>query len=415
MSVLSLEFFKKYILSARSGSLVRSFALISMAGVAIGLFALVLISSVMNGFGKSLRERSLAIEPHVVVNLDSKEEMSTIFQSDLVRQINEIPGTRLSLGRKGDVIIRTTQGFTDIAEAHGVDFEDLKFMMSKSHELNRDARDFDLEHALNLKPGEVLVGNELARKMDLFEGDVVTLVSSEALVLPSGEIPPFERLTVKGRLISNFADIDQRMIFYLREPGLPKMNDSAAFENLLEIRLENPERLEEVESILKNSKRRYQTWRMRNSALFSAVRLERITMSMVVGASAVIAAFSLFSFIVLLMTIKRKELGLLMAVGLSVRRVSDLFISIGLWLSACAVTLGVSFGVLTAWLVGRYSQGILPDFYYDTSIPTDIDGLQVLLIAVGFLAFCGASIRYVVTRNIPHDPVQALKKGQPTG
>lgn len=409
---MSFEFFKRYVFSPRAGSLIRTFALISMIGVAVGLFALVLISSVMNGFGKSLRERSLAIEPHIVVHLKSKSESANILTSDWVQKIKALRGSRLSFSRKGDVIIRTAQGFTDIAEAHGVDFADLKFMMTKSYELNKAAGDFDIDHTLNIKEGEVLIGNELARRLDLYEGDVVTLVSSEALILPSGEIPPFERLTVRGRLTSNFADIDQRMIFYLREPGLRKMNDSAAFENLLEIRLEDPEQTSIAENILKSEGRTYQTWRMRNSALFSAVRLERITMSLVVGASAVIAAFSLFSFVVLLITIKRKELGLLMAIGYSVRRITSLFISIGLWISAFAVALGVGVGLIVAWLVGKYSQGLLPDFYYDTSIPTDIDFPQVACMALGFLIFCYLSLKFVVTKNVPLDPVQALKKGQ---
>lgn len=410
--MLGLTLLQHYVFSKRAGSLIKTVALISIFGVALGLFALVLVMSVMNGFSHSIERRLLAVEPHLVVSLPGAKSETDLKGSEAGKWLYAQPQLRVDFFEEQDVILRSVEGHVDAGELRGLEPSALNYILKRAQDVRQKPQFHETLQSLELKPGEVLLGAELAQNMKVYEGDTLTLVSPEALLLPSGEVPPFEKVKIAGLVSTEFADIDQRLIFYNRTPGLAKLRGSSQFHVGLEVRTPDYRQLSRYQEELRKRGAIVKTWEERNSSLFYALKLERIMVGVLNSMSALITGFSLIAFMALLITHKRKEIGLLMALGLSKSQTRRVFLSLGLILSSVGIFLGIFFGVAAAVLVDKYSYGILPEFYYDRSIPADVSTYQVLTVLLVALAFCIFGCWLAIKRNILDSPSEALRTKQ---
>ncbi len=417
--MLELEFFRHFLLSRRAGSLIRTIAWLSIVSVAIGVFALVVVLSVMNGFHHSIRKRLLAAEPHLVFNLertpiDDQMGLSPPVLSYL-RKENGIP----DVVERQDVVLRTGDGVFAGAEARGLDRAAVIRLIHAVEEANRDekASSYSVpptdDIAMSMGPGEVMMGAELARGLGIFEGDKVTLIAPEALLLPAGEAPKFERVVVKRLLVTNVADLDNKLFLYSRGQSLLGLGGSASKRTDLEVWFPNADRAEsiksEVYSLDSNLKKgQVQTWGDRNSALFHALRLEIVSIGLFLALSTLIAGFSIITVLLILITQKRKEIGLLMALGLSRSKTRALFTRLGLLLSSVGILSGAILGVSACLVIDSLDTSILPDFYYDTTIPAKVNPLFVLAV-VGLAMGLAFIASYVPARKITDlEPADAL-------
>lgn len=369
-------------MSRRAGALVRTVAWICICGVALGVAALVVVTSVMNGFNDQIRGRLLAVEPHLVVKVPGVSTSEGILQNPIFQEIRSRPGIRADIYEKQEVIIRTVDGLFQGALAKGVEAESLERIIRESSEIASAGRIKDenayetpeaLAESLRLGPGEVMVGIDLARVLGIFEGDKIVVIAPEALLLPAGEAPPFERVVVKGFMRTNLEDIDANMIFFARGKSFGAFRRSPSREVGFEIRIPNPMKADELKKELLDRGLHAETWVDRNSALFYALKLEKIAMSVLLGLAALIASFSIVTVLILLLMQKRKDIGLLMAIGLSPRATRGLFVRVGLILSSIGIFGGLLFGLSICFIIARYPLSILPNIYYDTTIPASVD------------------------------------------
>jgi lipoprotein-releasing system permease protein len=417
--MLELEFFRHFLLSRRAGSLIRTIAWLSIVSVSIGVFALIVVLSVMNGFHQSIQKRLLAAEPHLVISL---EKTPPDVATGLGRPISDYlksENAMLDLIERQDVVIRTGEGVFSGAEARGLDRAAVMRLIASVEEANRGEKSSAYamppadELSVSMGPGEVMMGAELARSLGIFEGDHITVIAPEALLLPPGEVPKFERLVVKRLLTTNVADLDSKLFLYSRGQSLLGLGASASRRTDVEAWVPNPDRAEKMKSEIWKidhsfDTHRVQTWGDRNSALFHALRLEIVSIGLFLSLSTLIAGFSIVTVLLILITQKRKEIGLLMSLGLSRARTRALFTRLGLLLSSVGIISGAIFGVLACFVIESLDTSILPDFYYDTSIPAKVNPLfvgGVVALALG-LAFLAS---YVPARRITDlEPADAL-------
>ncbi len=417
--MLELEFFKHFLLSRRAGSLIRTIAWLSIVSVAIGVTALIVVLSVMNGFHQSIQNRLLAAEPHLVIGLD---KLPYYIPTALGRPVSDYLQTEkaeLDLIERQDVVIRTAEGVFSGAEARGLDRSAVLRLISSVEEANRGEKTSAFamppadELSNSIGPGELMMGAELARSLGIFEGDRITVIAPEALLLPPGEAPKFERLVVKRLLTTNVADLDNKLFLYSRGQSLLGLGSSASRRIDIEAWMPNPDAAEKIKGeILKIDKsydaNRVQTWGDRNSALFHALRLEIVSIGLFLSLSTLIAGFSIVTVLLILITQKRKEIGLLMSMGLSRSRTRALFTRLGLLLSSVGILSGAVIGVTLCLVIDSLDTSILPDFYYDTSIPAKVNPLFVsgvvgLALGLAFLA------SYIPARRITDlEPADAL-------
>lgn len=420
--MLEIDFFKQFLLSRRAGSLVRTIAWLSIVSVSIGVFALVVVVSVMNGFHESIRKRLLAAEPHLVIHLlapPSANSSNGMGISDSA--LNHIVsfGGELDLIDRQDVVIRTSDGVFSGAEARGLEPTAIARLVRAVDEANQSEKpsSYDIPKTdsdfLQMAPGEIMMGAELARGLGIFEGDRITVIAPEALLLPPGEAPRFERLIVKRLLTTNVADLDGKLFLYSRGKTLKGLGATASRRTDVEVWLKQAERASRVKNeILERdsslNSQTVETWEERNSALFHALRLEIFSIGLFLSLSTMIAGFSIVTVLLILITQKRKEIGLLMSMGLSRSKTRTLFTRLGMLLSSVGILSGATLGVIVCLLIDSLDTSILPEFYYDTTIPAKLNlwfvfGVVAFAMSLAFLA------SYIPARRITElEPADAL-------
>jgi lipoprotein-releasing system permease protein len=313
------------------------------------------------------------------------------------------------------VIIRTVDGNFGGAVARGVEAQTLKYILSETRKetIANHTSSVDpapvAEESTELAKGEVMIGIDLARSLGIFEGDTITLIAPEALLLPSGEAPPFERVVVKSLVTTNIADIDEKVLYYGRGRSLLTFQNSPSRVSGFEVRLPHPEEFGPLKASLELHGFKVESWVDRNSSLFYALKMEKFAMGVFLALAGLVASFSIVTVLVLLLTQKRKDIGLLMGLGLSPRKTQTLFIQVGLILSAIGIGTGLILGIVVSLLLDRFPIPLLPEVYYDATIPADLSAIFIvgILIVAALVAFISA---YIPARQTTREsPAEALR------
>ncbi len=352
--------------------------------------ALIVVVSVMNGFNRSIRDRLLEVEPHLVIDFNEINQAEQILEHPVYEKLKKFETELVAPISHQDVILRTSDGFVQHAVGNGVTRERLlqllEFANQKSGQVDEDLK----EKIENLGSGEVILGVGLADMIGLFREDTMVIIPPENLLLPSSEIPTLSRGTVKGFLLTDVERIDDRSFYYILDQSFPRLRNTAGRSIALEVWLQDAEQADWIKSQLAMSDLSIETWKERNASLFFALKIEKFVVSFLVGLSTMIAGLSIISVMVLLLTQKRKDVGNLLAMGMTKKDTKNTFVSIGMFLALFGVLGGLISGVILAMVVDRFSDDVLPAFYQETNIPAEVQVWQVggiVLIAVVFSYF----------------------------
>ncbi len=415
------DVFRHYLLSRRAGSLIRTVAWLCMCGVSLGVMALIVVTSVMNGFNDQIRNRLLAVEPHLIAKIPGVASADKLRTLPIYDFLKNRPDTQTEVFENQEVIIRTVDGLFQGAIAKGIEPGALGYIISETRKaaaLNNKKSPTDVETPpaddpnMKLGAGEIFIGIDLARSLGIFEGDKIVVIAPEALLMPEGEAPPFERVVVKGFLRTDIEDIDDKVLFFGRGLTFKALAGSSSHEAGFEVRIKDPEQVDRLKAELASRGVESATWIDRNSALFYALKMEKVAMSAFLGLAALIASFSIVTVLVLLLTQKRKDLGLLMALGLSPKQTRWLFVRVGLMLSSFGIFSGLILGLVICYVIARFPLPILPDIYYETIIPAKVDVRFVLgvLFAAAVIAFVSADLPVRgITRESPAEALRAKR------
>lgn len=420
--MLTWDLFKHYLLSRRAGSVVRIVAWLCITGVCVGVSALVIVLSVMNGFNGSIKRRLLAVEPHLILNFPGERSFQAVEQTPAVQYLKSLPNTQVDRVELQDVLLKTVEGNYGGAVAKGVDPNNLANIQRESlkADQSRQANNNQIDLAeptldsSTLGAGEVILGIDLARSLGIFEGDQLTVIAPEGLLLPPGEIPKFEKLLVKGLISTNVPEIDSQVIFFGRGKSLTNLGQAASRKLTVEVRIPDPEQFQPVEREIKKRSGVVESWAERNSSLLYALRLEKTMIGTFLALSALIASFSMVTVLVLLMTQKRRDIGIFMALGYSSAATRKLFLKLGLLLSAIGFGGGILLGLLVCILIQKFPLPILPNIYYDTTIPVRIEpaliaGVMLISCLIAFIGAWWPAKTY--TRILPSEALRSRGEG----
>lgn len=407
--MLSWLIFKNYLLSRRSGALVRIIAWHCILGIAMGVAALIIVLSIMNGFNIVIRNRMLSVEPHLVF---AQKERPTSEQAAKLRTIVEAISrdgvTDVNRFESQDLILRSSEGYFGGAVARGYDVKSIHALMERVWLAGRRDTAAPQEQSSDLGAREVILGVDLARTLGIFEGDEVVLVPPETLLLPKGEIPKLQKFKVRYLVSTQTPEIDSKLMFYSIDEYPAKMR-SLSLEQGFEVRLKNPYEAEKIKNVLRAQGMELQTWGERDTSLFFALKMESWAMTLFLSLAVLITSFSIVIVMVLLMSQKRQDIGLLMAMGLSLRKVRWTFVKVGLMLSFLGIFSGIVFGVIVCTVLDTYPIELLPDIYTDSTLPAKLSG-NILF----FVVSCSTMIAIVgsclpVWRYIISSPALALR------
>lgn len=415
--MLSWFYFSRYIFSKRSGALVRFIARLSVLGIAMGVFSFILVLSIMNGFNSNIKERILSVEPHLILRSSQFSDRIQLENSGVYKELSSLATNdrveSFDLFASQDVIFKTIDGVYHGGVARGLQTSSLQRMLSRLVEIERKSqgdRALWENEDLSLKPGEVLIGIDLAHRLGVLPGDTLTVVPPESLLLPPGEQPLFSKVTVKKILTTNVVEIDSQFIFYSLDSTLSALESSSSRYLGAEVWLPDVNQVEAFRQELSAFDVQLESWQDRNATLFFALRLEKMVMGLFLLLSGLIAICSVITVVLLLVSQKKQEIGVMRSFGMSASRITGLFAQMGFFLSLLGVVLGLCLSLLAIWFLKTYPLDILPGIYYDSQIPVDWDGglMVVVLFVAVILSFLSG---WLPARGLGRlSPSQAMRK-----
>ena len=400
------QFFLRYLFSRAAGSLIRTISWIGLLGIAIGVMSMVVVLNVMNGLGANMKERLLAVEPHLIFQPPSPSQ-----QEALLTQLTEDLNLNAFVFEEQDILVRTSEGFFKGAIAKGMDMAPLKDMLERITEASRrlDYEDAFLED-FNLNDNEVIIGMGLAKSLGIFEEDEIVIVAPEVLLLPPGSASPFDQVTVVG--ILRTAGVDSKTIsqtlFYKKGKTFATLGKTTSLKTGIEVHLEDPDNYEKYLNIA-DPDISVESWASRNSDLFYSLKMEKFLIIILLSLTLLISSFAIITVLVLLGIEKQRDMGILMSLGLSPQKTRRLMVGISCLLSGLGLFIGLTLGITISLILDDSRFIRLPDIYYDTHIPVKFDfvGMGWIVLLAVCISFLSAWIPAFLT--VERSPSKSLK------
>lgn len=413
--MLFWHFFRHLIFSPRAGALIRRIALLSTVAIFLSSLAFLLVLFVMSGMNESIQTRILSLEPHAVLTIldEKKTPASELEKLPAIEALKSQPGAAWTSFESQDVIIRTLDGQFRGVPARGLDRQGLARFeddLRRLEEKNASTR-ISPSPRWQLGPDEVILGIDLARSLALFEGDLLLILPPEALLMAAGEAPKAHRVRIRRIVATQLADLDSGLFLYDREQSMMQFRGSASRREGWEFRWADGTRADRLKAQTGEIPGvRFETWSERNSALFFALRMEKLMIGMFLALAGLIAASSILTVMALLLSQKRRDLALLRVLGLPRLELIRLFTKVGLVLAAVGILSGLTVGTALGLWIEAHPFDVLPDIYYDSQVPARVELRWILMVlfGAGAVAALGSWIPSRVASSL--EPTEVLRQ-----
>ena len=361
-------FLKAYLFSTRANSHIKKMAWISLCGIVLGTFSLIVVLSIMSGLNKATEKRLLNHEPHLVVKSEKTTSSEDFFKEKGLESFFEKIVLKAYPYERQDLLIKTSEGFFNGAEALGIDKEALLKKKSFYGGL-KDPLAFDLESFE--KGEEVFIGADLAFELKIVVGDTIDVYKPEAILKSATQFDftDYKSVSVGGVLNSDGGDKEGRVLVYAK--GRLFKGLSRSLSGGQEIFVNDPNSVAKVKTLFIKKGIDVETWKDRNSALFLALKLEKLAMTFLLGLALLITSFSIMTLLILIVVQKQKDIGILLSMGFSKRKIRMLFGGIGAGVSFCGIFIGGVLGIAVSIFLDLFPVKILPPIYQDPYLPAD--------------------------------------------
>ena len=355
-------------------------SIFSFLGIMLGVAILIIVMSVMNGFKTDLTNKILGLNPHVVIQ-PNNFKIDDSYIAKLKKEFKEI---NLSKSYSGEGIIISNNS------AKGVI---LKGIDKKEKNIKEFFNNFTSKgNITNFNSNKIFIGSELAYNLDLKVGDSLSLMSSTFVATPLGTLPKQENFKIGGIFNTGFIEFDQNVIFLNINDALSIFDKEYSDLNL-EIFIEDPLKANSLKEKIYKINQNYfvYTWSDLNKSLFSALKVERNVMFIILSLIIVVATFNIVSGLTILIKNKTKEIAILKTLGLSNKSIKKIFfltgITIGFFATLSGIILGIFFSMnierLRIFLSQFFNLEIFPsDIYFLEKLPSEINVYSIFVIFI---------------------------------
>ncbi|MDA8688098.1 lipoprotein-releasing ABC transporter permease subunit [Candidatus Pelagibacter bacterium] len=373
----------------------KTISIFSFLGIMLGVAILIIVMSVMNGFKKDLTKKILGLNPHIVIQPNSFIiDEAYIFQ--LKEKFKDITISK-SFSGEGIIISNNNAKGVILKSVNTKEKKSINFL--KKSLVNGDVKNFS--------KNTVFVGSELAYNQNLNEGDYVSLMSSAFIATPLGSVPKQESFKIAGIFNTGFLEFDQNVVF-LNTQDVLSIFDKTDEDQNIEIYLNQPLEANAYKKKIQKINQNYfiYTWSDLNKTFFSALKVERNVMFIILTLIVIVAAFNIISGLTILIKNKTKEIAILKTLGLSNQSIKKSFFltgfSIGFFATICGIIFGVIFSLnierIRIILSSLFNLEIFPsDIYILDKLPSEINFISILIIF--FLSLIISAIASYIPAN----------------
>jgi len=407
ISTLEKEITFRYLKTRKKDGFLNIISIFSFIGISLGVAVLIIVMSVMNGFRTELVSKIVGSNAHVTVKPYENSISLDKLNNNSLKQISK----ELIFSNSGEAIVISkdyTKGLL------------LRGYSSKSFSKLDVVKKGNLIGEPNqLLENSISIGKELSFNLGLSIGDKVTIMSPVGIETIIGSLPKQETFIISSIFDSGLADFDANVAF-INLKTLENFFDLEKEKRNLEIYLNNPSNIDEIKIQIQkifNDEFVY-TWADMNSSLFSALKVERNVMFIILSLIIIVAAFNIISGLTILVKNKTKDIAILKSIGVLNKSITKIFFLVGVIIGSTATFFGIFLGVIFAlyienlreFLSNTFNISLFPEeIYFLSTMPSEINPASIFIISL-----CSIFITIIVSifpaiKASKLDPVKGLK------
>ena len=407
ISTLEKEITFRYLKTKKKDGFLNIISIFSFIGISLGVAVLIIVMSVMNGFRTELINKIVGFNAHVTVKPYGNSINIDKINNHELEKISE----DLVFSNSGEGIIISKE-YTKGIVLRGYNEKDfIKLNVVTKGQLTGDAN--------NLNQNNISIGRELSFDLDLNIGDKISIMSPSGIETIIGNLPKQEVFIVSSIFESGLADFDSNIAF-VNLDKLDNFFDYKKEDRNLEIYLKNPSNITDVKIIVQkifNDEFVY-TWADMNSSLFSALKVERNVMFIILSLIIVVAAFNIISGLTILVKNKTRDIAILKSIGVLNKSITKIFFLVGVTIGTTATIFGIFLGVMFSlyienireFLSSAFNISLFPEeIYFLSKMPTEINPTSILIISACSIGITIIVSIYPAIKASKLDPVQGLK------
>ncbi|MGB2579937.1 lipoprotein-releasing system permease protein [Elusimicrobium simillimum] len=401
---------KRYLFAKRKGIFALVTTIIGVAGVAVGVAALITTLGVMTGFQTDIKNKVIGAQSHILV----AGHMTREEYSQKIKEIEQLPGVIAAAPNiMGQAIINHDNASMGVM-LRGLDPE----LEGKINNLNTS---FEAGSYTAVKrvgeaaaPAAIVLGAELATSLRLWVGDDVVLISPSSIAASAAMVPKMKKFRVSGIIKTGYYEFDTSIVYTnLKDAG--EFLDLPDGADALSVKLENIDKADKIAKLIKplfSDAYTVRTYAEMNSTLYAALKLEKVVMFIILSLIILVAALNIASNLILLGTEKIKDIGILRAMGAKPVSILRIFILEGMLIGVFGIICGIVLALGLCWVIASSGLFELPgDIYYITKIPVILEVSDIIKVVCGTVALCFLAALYPAVRASAVVPTEAIRNG----
>ncbi|MFO8032423.1 MAG: lipoprotein-releasing ABC transporter permease subunit [Desulfohalobiaceae bacterium] len=409
MRTVELFIALRYLLTRRKHSFISAISLMSILGVALGVAALIIVLGVMNGFSHNLQEKILGMTPHIMVRSSQQTMQDYQGAKQEISSIQGIKGVMPFIYT--EVMLSSAQGVKGAA-LRGIEISSADSVLGLEKLLLQGSLQ-ELDSADNQPPG-IIVGKALAQRLGLEQGSSVHALTPSGRSGAAGFSPEIKPFRVAGIFESGMQEYDSSLAYTSLSAAQEILGFKGDRITGLEVGLQDVYHAQEaalqIRARLQDSPLSIQTWMEMNRSLFSALKLEKTAMAVILAMIVLVGSFSIVTTLIMLVMEKRQDIAVLMSLGATRESIRRIFMLQGSIIGALGTSLGFILGLGASYLLSEYQFISLPqDIYYMDHLPVRLESLDLLLIAGAALLLCFLATIYPARQAAGLEPAEVLR------
>jgi len=407
ISQLEKEVTLRFLKTRKNDGFLNIISIFSFIGISLGVAVLIIVMSVMNGFRTELIDKIVGFNAHAVVksydNFISPESFKdTIFVKKKV--------SSLIISNEGEAVILGKDNTKGILLKGYFNNDFLNLEIAKNNEFYGNKE---------LKKNSISVGRELSFNLNLDIGDTITLMSPTGVQTIIGSLPKQETFKVTSIFDSGLANFNEN-IAYINLNTLENFFEKSSKLRFLEYYFKNPQDISNHKKELQNLHQNelVYTWADLNESLFSALKVERNVMFIILSLIIIVAAFNIISGLTILVKNKTRDIGILKSIGVTNKSIKKIFFLVGFIIGTSATFFGIVIGTLFSYYIENIREFISNTFnislfpqeiYFLNSMPSEINPNSIILIALCSIFATTIFSIYPAAKASSLDTVKTLK------